>query len=198
MHRDVSSGTPLSSESHPQWMLSCLMGNTQPPVRAPPGPPPEVTVSGQRVPSSCPPPYPPPTSLSLHFLLPISEAFQRGTRAIPFPVPIPIPIPIPSPSQSLGCGPGDLEAGEVVCIPPCVIPAPPPPTPPPKMGPQTPNWRQPGQCWGHTSPQRGSGVVRVGRPHPPAALPHREWKVLTSAELGSSQGKWPPRGRTPS
>ena len=162
LHRDVSSGTPLSSESHPQWMLSCLMGNTQPPVRAPPGPPPEVTVSGQRVPSSCPPPYPPPTSLSLHFLLPISEAFQRGTRAIPFPVPIPIPIPIPSPSQSLGCGPGDLEAGEVVCIPPCVIPAPPPPPPPP-----LPKW--------DPRPQTGDSRANVGVTLPPSV--GQEWCV---------------------
>lgn len=153
LHRDVSSGTPLSSESHPQWMLSCLMGNTQPPVRAPPGPPPEVTVSGHRVPSSCPPPYPPPTSLSLHFLLPISEAFQRGTRAIPFPVPIPIPIPIPSPSQSLGCGPGDLEAGEVVCIPPCVIPAPLlPPHPPSQNGTPDPKLETAGPMLGSHFP----------------------------------------------
>ena len=142
-----------------------------------------------------------PSSSSAHFP---GLSLPADVRSL-FPPPQPPSIPPPPrTAAAVGTSPAASRTGAERCgvgdgkrcgVQPRYAAS--PPTPPPKMGPQTPNWRQPGQCWGHTSPQRGSGVVRVGRPHPPAALPHREWKVLTSAELGSSQGKWPPRGRTP-
>lgn len=87
--------------------------------------------------------------------------------------------------------------------------------PPPQAHPQP--QRGPTHVWAHpctqgpsSDPRKGThgpvavslvlscGVGATGRgwhpsvPHPPVALPHWEWKVLTDAELGSCQGKRPP------
>lgn len=49
-----------------------------------------------------------------------------------------------------------------------------------------------------TRPSVPSGsAVSPSHPHPPAALPHREWKILTGAELGIGQGKRPPQSQMP-